>query len=374
MYINVKRNSILLCAVMLFCSNAAFAYHNSTDGSRGHQWIIRKAIELIQRCPTEYHSWPIDFACPQFSSEAFPWKEYEKELFEGAKYADHSPSLRCRWDGWILFEQESRCDQLHHYCKPGAVTAKGVTIAKAGIGAPSYADALFDLAVLFWPKGDKPRFSRLRTIRGEWIQGINGLTHLPQMHLGELPYSGRWPNWVSTESNRDVGKEDISTAMRYLGWALHLVQDVTILDHRNNDNSPNHNYMEDQYDKHMKKETWRTLQRRIGMRLNYHMKKNNHYYSINQMMNISFCPTSNGGSSGGGGGGGGSGGGSGGGGNHLNSVIGKGGYNGGSSDRHGIAAASRVSSTYYGSPDLADAVMMTALIMEKFYLKVKGIQ
>lgn len=161
---------VITALMLLSFSTGSMAYNNNMDGNRGHQWIIRKAIQTMKSCPQRVdHDWRYLYQCPDYLANDFDLAQYEDVLFKGAHYADHNPH-RCYWYvggfdlEWVI--KDGVCDVNHHYCEAGHLEAgliygDEITIAKPGVGTPEYAQHLFDLAGEILARGNQAGFCEI---------------------------------------------------------------------------------------------------------------------------------------------------------------------------------------------------------------------
>lgn len=234
--------------VSLGTSNTCYSYGTSKIGyEKGHNFIIKKAIDYLKAKRSHAADRPL--------YKYLPW------LVEGSWYADHTP-LDCTWGVSfplsIVFDSKTyTCDQLHHYGEVGDIrTEASSKVANTGdFAAPYYAKVLFDQAIKFWPGGVKPSLAELPLKDGVTITLPGIEKDLGKTFVGGLPYCKawawvqkefkqppgveakgycpKWPDWAAKHAQwlNDVYKipiESRKNAMKYLGWAVHLVQDITV--------------------------------------------------------------------------------------------------------------------------------------------------
>ena len=217
------------------------------DGTE-HNWLIERAVNyLIQQKPQLLREYPI--------YSYIPW------LYKGSDIAD-SIGRQCRWMTALGYGYMGMCDTIHHYGKEEYLVAEltagifggPVPIADpGGYAAPEYAVELFNQALKFWPGDDIPNLSNLRREWGGYT-GIGTLTTpLGWTWLGgypfcEIDYIGdnkddpqyyseqcpRWPDWASFYTTNKLPPENVRVALTYLGWSIHLIEDLTNAGHATN--------------------------------------------------------------------------------------------------------------------------------------------
>lgn len=265
--------AMISIAICLGPSDETIAYGVAETGGfhqKGHNFMIKKAVEYLkdQQSFSFAGDWPLD--------------TYLEWLIWGSWYADNT-ELECSWS-YIFDSQTYRCDQIHHYGYVGDVTTEfGIEAANTGeFAAPYYSQILYDQAFKFWPGGSKPSLSELPLKDGGEISAVN-TTELGETYVGGLPFCQRWalqtlqsefsrdlvstewgrwrplevdyvaglladvelkkhpttcpkwPPWATQddsstqfEDRYQVAVESRQNAMNYLGWALHIMQDVTV--------------------------------------------------------------------------------------------------------------------------------------------------
>lgn len=256
---------IVVAALLLVGSaRTASAYGVDKQGNQsGHNFIMSKAIEYLKQTQSPAAKWPLD--------TFLPWLRY------GSWFADNT-YMKCIWD-YVTGSKAFRCDAIHHYGNVGNVMTVGsYVIAKTGgFAAPQYAQALFDQALKFWPAGIAPSLAALSkkwagevtipggkssnllntylggfpqcerwtlgTLRTEMMQQGKGaiesvVAAQKEMNSHYQDYCPKWPIWAAkpdasgtpNSKRGKFAKESRENAIRYLGWALHLMQDISVPD------------------------------------------------------------------------------------------------------------------------------------------------
>ena len=250
----------LLCFLLMALGLRQDAVAYNTES---HNWINERAVKFLINKGSEV-------------AKTFPLEDYLTDLNWGSYYADHTEIL-CEWsvfgDSWTY-----SCDQLHHYGKTEVIETKyGFDIGHPGhLTAPVYAQALFAQTVNFWPGGPSPSLASLtrydagyfqvpgsyKSLGDSWGGGLPLCTKWVSKALGAgfglfyIPdYCPKWPVWATNDTPQTPLKqryrkavEGVSTALRYLGWALHMVQDMTVPHHARNSALPSHQKYEDLVD------------------------------------------------------------------------------------------------------------------------------
>jgi len=224
---------MMLCVLLLLGMDRASA-HNAV----GHHWMIQRAINyLAEKQPALFARYPL--------YSYIPW------LIEGSDYAD-SAGRNCRWKqatfdtSWPV----EMCDTIHHYggLKDLVISVAGVDHAVAHPGqfaALEYAPELFRQAVVFWPGGQAPNLSALTKVDSGRTGVVYLTTPLGATWMGAEPYCEvgfpghpdqcpRWPDWawwLPTEAHPD---ESVKAAMIYMGWSIHMIEDLTNCGHATN--------------------------------------------------------------------------------------------------------------------------------------------
>ena len=225
-----------LIIIGLNFNNKAHAYGVAETGyEKGHNIIIKKAVEYLKNKESPAVDWHIDQALPS--------------LIKGSYYADNT-GLPCKWD-YVVDEKRYDCDTIHHYGYVGDIRGPGrfgiyIKVANTGeFAAPDYAQVLFDQALKFWPGGEKPSLNQLPQKDGGTINIIGDSKSLGKTHIGGLPFCQqiyndkfcpKWPKWAAIDEERPLPVEERykypaeseRNAMIYLGWAIHLLQDITV--------------------------------------------------------------------------------------------------------------------------------------------------
>lgn len=250
----------IFCAILFWMYSIPFgsvqpAYAYNTGSEKAHQWILAKAIETLEREDSRWGS----------------IRNYLDWINWGVWYADHS-ELRCKWS--YNGSKEYSCDQIHHYGKvediklhKAGLPTSGVTVANPGeFAAPFYTQVLYDQALRFLPSEPKPSLALLPYKKAGYITAIFSGALLDSTYVGGLPFCEKraflegntdlisahecpkWPEWAALDNKGKVAKESVETAMKYLGWAMHLVQDLTVPYHAENEASESHQTYEDKVD------------------------------------------------------------------------------------------------------------------------------
>lgn len=238
------------------------------DNSRcsAHYFIIHKALGYLEEKGL-LSDWPLD--------------EYARHIDYGAYWADYPydpVGLQCNWGDFY----HGTCDSLHHYYSGWDVylPAWGDFVAGdgGGLGAPDYAQNLYDLAIAFWPAGEPiPDIGELPRLDGGgsmrmptsgavfdyFVVGGHPFALDICAQLGcpeertctEYIWPGFvWPkpienyrDWlcVDKDSPRPVPSESVRSALIYLGWAIHLVEDLSTPVHAANETGGNHQRFEE---------------------------------------------------------------------------------------------------------------------------------
>ncbi len=237
--------------IPLIGGQMAYAYNEVA-----HQWILRKAIEYLK-----------DKERPVVSE--FPLDDYLPSLSDGVEYADQAAEIRCEWKGF----NESNCDTIHHYGHIDDIeTVAGITVAHPGeFAAPDYAEALFEQAIKFWPGGLEPSLSALLKKDAGKVQVsfFPGSIDLGDTWVGGFPFCEdwvkeqgftasqacpKWPSWAASditvpiEQRYTTYRESIENAMKYLGWSIHMIEDMTVPHHAQNNADTGHQEYEDYID------------------------------------------------------------------------------------------------------------------------------
>ena len=185
--------------------------YNSPDGSSpnvshgGHPWITNKAIEYLKVIAPDAYVLA---------------NRYREQLIRGAWYADHN-SGRCYVDAeflWFGGQADWSCDSINHYEPAFRYTEERIPFleqgAEASVSASEYASDLFSVASNCWSSRDLP--------------------------AGALPDACMVPQWRASYDIHLVGDfgqfSDDGPLVRIspltlLGWALHMVQDATVVYH-----------------------------------------------------------------------------------------------------------------------------------------------
>ena len=251
------------------------------NGFKGHEWILHKAIQYVKQNGTIAPLYSID--------------RYLNWLHQGIRYADHNYPT-CEWKSSapltgastfalspFLFgapiplpmelQQALSCDTIHHHAETKSIETYGITTAHpGGFAAPEYAQSLYEQAVKFWPGGRAPSLSELEYRDAGYITTRFDTTSLLNTYLGGLPFCEayiadasqtperfvpgdcpKWPKWAALDEEWTQAREDVETAFKYLGWAIHLVEDLTVPQHAFNEASPSHTDYENAVDEWIRK-------------------------------------------------------------------------------------------------------------------------
>ncbi len=221
--------------------------------TRGHNIMFKKAIDYLKGTDSLTASYPLDRFLPF--------------LAKGSWYADHSGPA---YD-WKFYT--GRGDQIHHYGKVGEIeiqedwidrapilagaaigwsifgpvgalvgTAVGavasddrVTVGHTGdYAAPYYAQVLYEQALKFWPGNATPSLSELPVKNAGFADCpviCDGKAVYGETRVGGYPLapasSPRWPDWPGATKGGEAVQSWMNS-LTYLGWAIHLLQDVTV--------------------------------------------------------------------------------------------------------------------------------------------------
>ncbi|SPH18789.1 hypothetical protein DEA8626_02334 [Defluviimonas aquaemixtae] len=251
------RMFILLLALFAEVSPAsAYREGDYTAGlltPRTHQWIIDRAIDLLR-------------SRGRARIGRFPVQSYLPHLYWGAWYADNT-EVKCIWTGF----REENCDAIHHYGHIGDIVAwktgspKTVAANTGGFAGPFYGQVLFDQAVRFWPGGPAPDLSLLPYRDAGYIRAsflVTSVTDLGNTYVGGQAFCEKhahltlgssvisihecpkWPLWAAIDAKGKIAREESEVSLRYLGWAIHLVEDLTVPYHANNQATDTHSAYE----------------------------------------------------------------------------------------------------------------------------------
>jgi hypothetical protein len=249
--------------------------YNDTLG--GHKWIIRKAVELVRQKEDGY-------------ARRYRLDSYLPYLYYGAWFADPTV-LGCSVEFlWGAAEISDNCDAIHHYGTTDTlVSGYGPFRADAAgpgdFAAPYYAQILYDQAVKFWPGRTRPELSALPYLDAGWFGPAPVSADLRRTYVGGLPFCEKhqemvycsekygdtnwasympdqildilaecraagvsrcpkWPYWAASDEEWKHAQEDPKSAMIYLGWSLHLIQDLVIWYHACNEATVGHSEYE----------------------------------------------------------------------------------------------------------------------------------
>jgi hypothetical protein len=246
--------------LLLILGENAFAYNKAA-----HEWIIEKAVEFVK-------------SKSDGVAKKYPLDNYLPRLYFGSSYADGT-DVTCTWIYPGGSEKKS-CDTIHHYGQVGdiklyrggfpPILTSGLTVANTGdFAAPFYAGVLYEQALRFWPGKAKPDLSALPykdagSIEAKYIVGeeqLLGHTYVGGLPLCELYVAlkqntdlisiyecPKWPQWAATSPDGKLTQQNVKTAMIYLGWAIHMVEDMTVPVHAHNEADEWHQAYEDKID------------------------------------------------------------------------------------------------------------------------------
>jgi hypothetical protein len=255
-----------LCGIAL----PVYAYNE-----HAHHWIIYKAIRYLEEQEN-----PIASEFPLLVAP--PPENYIKWLYDGTDYADNQMAINeheaawqldCEWE-YGIGNQKHSCDTIHHYGHMGVIeTWGGIDAAYTGeFAAPYYAEVLFEQAINFWPAGIEPKLSDLYTSRDAgrivtptsstdlgrtWVGGLpfceEFVSHLAGDYVNINDACPKWPPWASRDHSHIMLRyktsiESERSAMIYLGWAIHMIEDLTVFHHAKNSASESHSKYEDKID------------------------------------------------------------------------------------------------------------------------------
>lgn len=244
----ITTRAVILLSLLVAWVGPASAYREGdyTAGvltPRTHQWIIDRAIELLQ-------------TRGRARIERFPVQSYLPHLYWGAWYADNT-EVKCIWTGF----REENCDAIHHYGQTGDIVAwkagspKTVAANTGGFAGPFYGQVLFDQAVRFWPGDPAPDLSLLPYRDAGYIRAsflVTSVTDLGNTYVGGQAFCEKhahltlgssvisihecpkWPLWAAIDAKGKIAREEFGVSLKYLGWAIHLVEDLTVPYHANN--------------------------------------------------------------------------------------------------------------------------------------------
>ncbi len=215
------------------------------------------------------------------SDEDRPTTHLNVNLFIGPSVADN-----------LLDKGESRnyaADNFFHYLNANPVelfnedidslgidrTLYRANTSKPRVSATSYGAMLYQLARKFW--GNNPSSPSLNELafagphpQAAWDTGKlvarNASVNMPSTYLGGLPficsggsnakdpcYDGRptWPAWAASSRTQVQPPKSATAALIYLGWALHMAQDVSNFPHASDWTGLGHSAWEDAADRLM---------------------------------------------------------------------------------------------------------------------------
>ncbi len=223
---------------------------------KGHNFIIDRAVEKL-------------VASGSKSSHYLRGKpEYVSALKFGVSYADNS-QLNCMWS-YVVGQHENNCESIHHYLSLGLIESEldADVALPGGYSAPEYSQVLFRLATDFWPSANglrRPHLSHLveRDAGTAMVTGVGPRTHLGRSFVGGEPfceklatragvpyrtYCPRWPSWTGGDPKLESPSPSTHVSLRYLGWALHMVQDMSVPHHAMNKATRDHARYEESID------------------------------------------------------------------------------------------------------------------------------
>lgn len=251
----------------------AYAY-----GDEVHKGIIAKSIELLRKETSAFNH-----------MSASEIARFQALLEEGAMYADYgsfshpqTDDEKQRVDGsWFYWEDyhDDYSDTIHHYGKSDVIeTELGINIGNPDqLTANVYAQELFNLAIRFYPNYSRQylTYQELRPMEGGYAEAPHVIApegeriYFGTVWPGSYPNCGiqyqviwmdfhnvtklflknrrcpSWPTWIDRSGNTERVPQDTSHSTRYLGWALHMVADLTVPYHSANDASTSHPWWEE---------------------------------------------------------------------------------------------------------------------------------
>lgn len=231
---------LLLGSWLLIPANTAQAHSISV-----HEWMLRKAMSYLkQNEPDLSAKHPLDLYLPWLEFGA----RYADYTYEGYTYAGEGAI--CTWNYQPVGIEMHDCDSIHHYgLLEDIESQEGTDIAHPGeFAAPEYATALYDLAVQFWPASsagpDLYQLKRKHAGTLELGKDKNlGYTYLGGVPFCEWTFGGdcpQWPHFVNTSPTNRLPDRDAATALIYLGWVIHLIEDMSVPHHAQNDATSSH--------------------------------------------------------------------------------------------------------------------------------------
>ena len=189
---------------------------SSPNGQSGHPWITNKAIEYLKVIAPDAYMLA---------------NQYREQLIRGAWYADHN-SRECE----VPAIGEWNCDSTNHY-EPKFHYILGPDFLpltprlEASASAAAYASDLFSIASTCWSSRDLPESS------------LPDECQVPQWRAVDLK---NFPDRLK-DATKD-GPPIRKSPLTLLGWALHMVQDVTQVYHTYREGLEGHQEFEDDVD------------------------------------------------------------------------------------------------------------------------------
>lgn len=268
---------IVLLLAIISIPKSVYGWGSEREYS-AHYFIINKAIKYLKDKNILVGNWPFE--------------EYARTINEGARWADFpiansvqsggsSTMLICDWAGFY----SGTCDALHHYRKGGDIYCPDASINighGGGLGAPSYAQNLYELAIKFWFGGEPiPDIHDLQLKNsGGSITTLFDGSELGPFVIGGFPFAFdmacvavndncppdewcfchketayKWPGFLGAMWDQQQGiitdiipKENIQSSLFYLGWTIHLVEDLSTPVHAENITCSIHKEFEDRAD------------------------------------------------------------------------------------------------------------------------------
>lgn len=191
-----------------------------------HYYMINKAVDYLRE-KNLLDDWPLETYVPYLIYGDY-WADYPNDPI----------GVQCEWSSF----KQTTCESLHHFATGDCIKLMDIAlphcIAKGYFGAPEYATTLYDLAVKFWPKGEPvPSIYDLPYYNpGGFFSTVFDWKYLGPFVIGAHPFvyeitgdAYRWPGFVDEDiySEQQNAEEDWKTSLYYLGWAIHLIQDLT---------------------------------------------------------------------------------------------------------------------------------------------------
>jgi hypothetical protein len=163
--------------------------------------------------------------------------------------------------------EKQYCDTIHHYAKRDVIESyAGVNIANPGqLTAHVYAQELFNLAIRFYPNNPSQYldYNVLRPMDGGYVEAPHFLVPEGDRIYYKTVWPGgyplclaaknrpcpSWPSWIDRNGKTERVPQNASYSARYLGWALHMLADLTVPYHVANDATEFHVRWEDEANK-----------------------------------------------------------------------------------------------------------------------------